>query len=396
LTINQNIAKLTQNIKDFIMKKNKVKYYPVGNGDTSIIKVNDVSIITDCNIREVKDGIYDVKKDLLEELDTRDDKPYADLFVLSHHDTDHCLNFQKHFHTGKVSDYYSEDEKIVVDELWVNEYILGDSNISDDSDAGVIKKEVQRRRDLYKNNNSSKDERGNRLVLIGYDDNDQFTNVPQYIPGDIVSQVNGVQLEKFDFFIHAPFKKDVIDCNASEDRNMSSIVYQARYYKSYNTEYCCRILHGGDADHYRWATIKEKTEKNSNGEALKWDIFQTPHHCSWTFFNDTPYKDADRGIDNSEAKQTSIDILNYKLSGGKVIATSKKIVNDKDNPPHYPAKNEYVDVVGATYFENTQEFYEEFDKPIVFEIDDLGPTLKRATTAAISSGVKKPSRAGTI
>ena len=48
------------------MNKNKVKYYPVGNGDTSIIKVNDVSIITDCNIREVKDGIYDVKKNLLE------------------------------------------------------------------------------------------------------------------------------------------------------------------------------------------------------------------------------------------------------------------------------------------------------------------------------------------
>ena len=103
-----------------------------------------------------------------------------------------------------------------------------------------------------------------------------------------------------------------------------------------------------------------------------------------------------RQEEHAKAKQTSIDILNYKLSGGKVIATSKKIVNDKDNPPHYPAKNEYVDVVGDTNFENTQEFYEEFNKPLVFEIDNLGATLKRATTAVISSGVKKPSRAGII
>lgn len=376
------------------MGKKKVKYYPVGNGDTSLFTVDNVTIITDCNIREVKDGIYDVKKDLLEELDKRDDKPYADLFILTHHDNDHCLNFRKHFHTGKVSSYVADDEKIIIDELWVNEYILGDDNITDDSDAGEIRSEVKRRRNLYKNNDSSKDELGNRLVLIGYDDNDNFTNVPQYIPGQTVNEINETTIDKFEFFIHAPFKADVIDCNASADRNMSSIVYQARFFKSNGTDFACRVLHGGDADHYRWAKIKEKSEKNDNEDALKWDIFQTPHHCSWTFFNDTPYKDDDKNIDNSEPKQTSIDILNYKLTGAKVVATSKKIVDDKDNPPHYPAKNEYVSVVGKANFENTQKFYDEHKKPIVFEINDYGATLKRAAIAGIGAGVKKPSRAG--
>lgn len=376
------------------MGRKKVKYYPVGNGDTSLFTVDNMTIITDCNIREVKDGIYDVKKDLLKELDKRDDKPYADLFILTHHDNDHCLNFRKHFHTGKVSSYAADDEKIIIDELWVNEYILADENISDDSDAGEIRKEVRRRRNLYKNNDSSKDERGNRLVLIGYDDNNNFTNVPQYIPGEIVKEINGTVFDKFEFFIHAPFKADVIDCNASADRNMSSIVYQARFFKSNGTDFACRVLHGGDADHYRWATIKEKSEKNKNEDALKWDIFQTPHHCSWTFFNDTPYKDDDKDIDNSEPKQTSIDILNYKLSGAKVVATSKAIVNNSDNPPHYPARTEYVDVVGESNFKNTHKFYEDFEKPIVFEIDDYGATLIKATTSAISSGLSKPSRAG--
>lgn len=376
------------------MGKKKIKYYPVGNGDTSLLKTNNANIITDCNIREVKDGIYDVKKDLVEELDKRDDKPYTDLFILTHHDNDHCLSFKKHFPTGKVSSYDTDDEKIIIDELWVNEYILGDENISDDGDAGVIRKEVKRRRNLYKNNDSSKNERGNRLVLIGYDDNNNFTNVPQHIPGQIVNEINGTTLDKFEFFIHAPFKADVIESNAIADRNMSSIVYQARFFKTNGTDFACRILHGGDADHYRWATIKEKSEKNDNKDALEWDIFQTPHHCSWTFFNDTPYKDDDKGIDNSEPEQTSIDILNYKLTGAKVVATSKGIVNNDDNPPHYPARTEYVNIVGESNFKNTQKFYEDFEKPIVFEIDNYGATLIKAAAAAISSGLSKPSRAG--
>jgi len=376
------------------MSKKKIKYYPVGNGDTSLIKIGNANIITDCKIREVKDDIYDVKKDLVEELEERDGKSYTDIFILTHHDNDHCQNFGKHFHTGKVSSYVESDEKIIIDELWVNEYILGDDNVSDDSDAGIIRKEVKRRRNLYKNNDNSRSERGNRLVLIGYDDNDNFTNVPQYVPGNIVSEANGQSFDKFDLFIHAPFKADVVDCNAIGDRNMSSVVYQARFYKNNGTDYSCRILHGGDADHYRWATIKEKSEKNKNTDALEWDIFQTPHHCSWTFFNDTPYKDDDKDIDNSEPKQTSLDILNYKLTGAKVVATSKLVVDDKDNPPHYPARNEYVDVVGKTNFENTQKFYDDHKKAVVFEINDYGATLKRAATAVIGTGVKKPSRAG--
>lgn len=376
------------------MSKKIIKYYPVGNGDTSLFKTSNANIITDCNIREVKDGIYDVKEDLVKELEKRNDRPYTDLFVLTHHDNDHCLNFGKHFHTGKISSYDDDDEKIIIDELWVNEYILGDDNISDDTDAGIIRKEVRRRRNLYKNNDSAKNERGNRLVLIGYDDNNNFTNVPQHIPGQVVNEINDTTLDKFEFFIHAPFKADVIDCNANEDRNMSSIVYQARFYKSYGSDFSCRVLHGGDADHYRWAKIKEKSEKNDNEDALEWDIFQTPHHCSWTFFNDTPYKDDDKNIDNSEPKQTSIDILNYKLTGAKVVATSKKIVDDKDNPPHYPARTEYTNVVGSSNFKNTQKFYDDFKKPIVFEIDDYGATLIKATAAAISSGLSKPSRAG--
>ena len=77
--------------KENIMNKHILKYYHVGNGDTSIIKLKDnTTIITDCRIRNVEDGIYDVKKDLLDTLETNSDgNSFVDLFILTHADQDH-------------------------------------------------------------------------------------------------------------------------------------------------------------------------------------------------------------------------------------------------------------------------------------------------------------------
>ena len=53
------------------MANNKVKYYPVGNGDMSLTTLKDnTTILIDCNIREGdkdSDGnnIYNVKEDLI-------------------------------------------------------------------------------------------------------------------------------------------------------------------------------------------------------------------------------------------------------------------------------------------------------------------------------------------
>jgi len=379
------------------LSKHQIRYYPVDNGDTSLIKLKDgITIITDCKIRKVEDGIFDVKKDLLSNLQKRDEKPYTDLFILSHHDQDHCLNFEKHFYCGNVDDYDEDNDehkdKIIIDELWVNSYILSD-NISENSSAIFLKKEVERRRDLHKNNKSEKDNRGNRLVLVGSDVDDNFKNVPQHYPGREYKSINGNAIDGFSFFIHAPLKQSIIEGNAKSDRNATSIVYQARFYN--NNEIVCRAIFGGDADHYRWAKIKGITEEKGNQDALKWDIFLAPHHCSWTFFNDTPYKDKDKNIDNSEPQQTSLDILNYHNQGAWVVASSKEVKDDNDNPPHYPAKKEYVAKVGENKFKNTAKYYSEFKEPILFEIEDNNVKLSRsATLASVSTGTYRPSRAG--
>ncbi len=93
------------------MTKHLLKFYPVANGDTSLIKlVNKTTILIDCKIRDgEKDTndnvIFDVKKDLLSEVQRVNSNPYVDLFILSHGDQDHCQGFEKHFYTGSPETY---------------------------------------------------------------------------------------------------------------------------------------------------------------------------------------------------------------------------------------------------------------------------------------------------
>ena len=98
------------------MSKDILKFYPVDNGDTTLIKLsNKTTILFDCKIRSnEKNGddydIFDVKMDLLEVIEKRDSIPFLDMFALTHPDEDHCLGFEKHFYAGKPN-YYNDEDK---------------------------------------------------------------------------------------------------------------------------------------------------------------------------------------------------------------------------------------------------------------------------------------------
>ena len=105
----------------------KIKFYPVDNGDNVLIKLDDkTTVIVDCQIRDCEentDGVttYDVKKDLIKELN-KDSKnnPYVDLFINSHPHNDHCLGFEKNFYCGSPDNYTDsnrKNEEIIIGEL---------------------------------------------------------------------------------------------------------------------------------------------------------------------------------------------------------------------------------------------------------------------------------------
>lgn len=375
------------------MGSHKIKFYPVDNGDNTLIMLSDdTTILIDCKMRtsaedKEDETKFDVKADLIKCLKKKNNNLFVDLFVLTHPDKDHCHGFKKHFYVGKPDDYSKENrenDEIIIEEMWVTSMLF---NGASNDDAKVFKKEAERRRKLWDNDDVSKNEPGNRIRMIGYDGDDKFENVPSSIPGDIVSKINNSKKSNFEFFIHSPFKATLITATAEKDKNYSSIVLQARFkINSTDSEYAALVLLGGDADHNNWNEIYNKSEKHDNLDKLLWDIFLAPHHCSWTFFNDVPYGDPEA---TKTPKENSINILERKQKGGKIIASCKTIKDNEDNPPHYEAKKQYVKKLDSKedFIELAKEPTEKAPEYVEFVITKNGPTKapKKASTSALTS-----------
>jgi hypothetical protein len=380
---------------------NQIKYYPVDNGDMSLITVEESSytttILVDCNIRESAKGDddptqFDVKSDLLVSLKKRkvndvDDVPYVDIFILTHGDDDHLHGFKNNFYQGDPKNYKKknkDENEILVDVLWFSPMVMGSATNDDEK---CFNKEAKRRIQLHRDNSVDKDLAGNRIVIVGYDANEDLDGLDlvRRVPGDVVTRFNDRELKTFSIFLHSPYQHQLTD--EEVDKNRVSVVFQARFKSNATThEFCTLAMFSGDADHYAWATIMDKTKRHKNDvnqQALKWDLFMAPHHCSWTFFNDTPQ------ADHPVPVKTSLEVLDYRRGVAKVIASSKEILNDDDNPPHYKAKEQYVKKVKGENFLNTVTAIKKgkTPQPIIFEITAQGPMQpKKKEGSAIAAG----------
>lgn len=350
----------------------KIKFYPVDNGDTVLIKVDKTTIQIDANIRN-NDDCYDVMEDLLDELSTDSEGRYhLDLFMLTHPDEDHCRGIDTNYYLGapdKYSDADKDDDLVIIDELMVTPMLFSDAT---STPAKALKKEANRRRKLWDEDSPDKNKAGNRLVIIGYDGDKKYENVPSYIPGETIKKVNGKTMTLLEFFVHSPFKDSLVEGRAESDKNATSIVMQARFKKaSWDTKPSALYLFGGDADHYIWEEIQNQSSAHYNGEKLDFDIFLAPHHCSWTYFNDVPYK---KGETDEPVESSKKLIKDHKTSGAVIIASSKQIKDDDDNPPHYPAKKEYVKLIGSSdkFISLAEEPDSKNPKPVVYEVTSSG------------------------
>ena len=380
------------------MSKNYIKYYPVCNGDQSLITLADsTTILVDCNIRESAKGdedetLFDAHKDLLESIrKDKDGVPYVDVFVLTHGDQDHCRGFSTNFYQGDPGKYSEKDKKnnlIRVDAMWFSPMIAEEHTNDDES---AYQKEAERRLALHRKNDATKDDAGNRIRIIGYDGSADYKDLDHLrsIPGSIVNRFNDKEQDTFSVFIHSPFKEALT--SAEKDKNSTSIVFQARFKESKgDSDFITLAMFGGDSDHYSWDKILSETKKSGKDKtesALQWDLFLAPHHCSWSFFNDRPQEE------NKEPKETSLKVLDYRRgSAPKVIASCKVIKKERPNPPHDAAKTEYIAKVQSSNFLNTAvyDLKGKTPQPIIFEITRQGPVPpKKAEGASQGTGSSK-------
>lgn len=385
--------------KDMVMDPS-ITYFPVGNGDTTLIELSDgCQILIDCNITtasedEADDSRYDVRTHLLSAC--RRDKsntPHLDAFILTHPDQDHCRGFDKIFYLGKPSQYgdsHKKQDLIIIDELWFAPRIFWphDGKLCDN--AKRVLKEAKRRIEVFRSPDKEGNKAGNRIRIIGYSDNEQLKGLDEVItvPGNEISVVNGDSKTDFSFFVHGPFKKDT-DSEWSQ-RNDTSIVLHARFSVD-GVDRAGLAFFGGDAEWPIWEAIVDRSDDND----LKWDLFFAPHHCSWTFFNDVPQEN------NPDPQPCSLDLLKKKTKRAVVVASCKPIEDDDDNPPHHAAKEEYVNVVGSKFFVTMEYPNSKKTLPLRFEISAGGPVKidpgdggKSASLSGLIPVVGRPQRYG--
>ena len=356
--------------------ESEVRYYPVGNGDTTLMTTPEgQEVLVDCKLAD-SDPPFDVRSDLVERLGKHDGKPYLPAFILTHGDEDHCLGFDRTFHTGPPAEYEASDDElapILIGTLWFSPHILNDEELCDDAQA--YRKEAERRLQLYKDGADSKGDPGNRIVVIGYKSDEGLADLPsdiRFSAGSKIESVDHTPEPNFRIFVHAPFKNELD--NEEVKRNDTSISFMASF-DAEGMENASKFFFGGDAKYTVLEEIRRQTaDYRDNEQWLEYDVLQTPHHCSWSSFGEVPYQDG------AEPSEGVLELLNYGRDGALVVASSKPVVDDDDNPPHHPAKEEYVGLAGRDRFFCTMEHpHEDNPQPIVFSVTADGPARERTT-----------------
>ncbi len=167
------------------MASTTVTYFPVGNGDMTLIALGDTlstKVLIDCNIREAADDLEDDTRDVAKDLRARlkrdgTKRPYVDALLLSHPDQDHCRGLQKHFYLGPPEDYPDDkkpdqEKRIFIRELWSSPLVFRRASklFALCEDANAFNAEARRRVKVNRDEKFRGVEEGNRILILGEDE----------------------------------------------------------------------------------------------------------------------------------------------------------------------------------------------------------------------------------
>lgn len=356
--------------------KSQVHFWKVGTGDsTSIVIQEDVVLQVDLhdNPTDENDNISIVDR-LVEDLPTIDGSPYLDGFALTHPDQDHIKGFENLLN------------KVTIGEIWFTPRVFKEYKKDLCDDAVVFRDEAMRRVKLAIETDGNLDA-GDRVRMIGYDEllkTEAFEGFPDElltVPGNAITELDGVDYHgQFRAFIHAPFNE-----HEEHDRNDTSLAMQVVLGDDPAEG---GVLLFGDISYPVIRKIFDVSKENGNEDALAWQVFLAPHHCSKSVM----YQ---KEGDNEVLKQDILDDLQTAQVGDGVIVSSSVEVpatNKKgDNPPHAKAKAHYEEVAAGGFLCTHEEA--DADDTLCFNGDDgtltfEGGTSSHATTVdKVAAGV---------
>lgn len=383
--------------------EHKIKFYPVGNGDTSqIILTNKKRILMD--FRHIKnaeseseDGEINLKKSLKDELE-KEGIDFFDVVAFTHADKDHIENSSEFFELHHAKKYQGDD-RIKIKELWVPAaMILEEAEQNDKGSEFVIWRQEARHR-LREGKGIRVFSKPNRLKewleennLSVEDRKHLITDAGQLVPGFSLYN-DGVE-----FFCHSPFVKHVDD--HEEFRNEASLIFNIRFKCGENL---IDYLAVGDT---KWEILEEiviKSQKyrpslgKNNKDRLCWDIFNIPHHCSYLALSD------EKGDKETIPKQKIEELLLYGKEGSFIVSSSNKIPNNTEaykqtQPPHIQARKcyeKYLDKVkGCKFLVTMEESSKKNPNPIEFSIDENGVSIVDNWFTAPNIAITREYKAG--
>jgi hypothetical protein len=365
-------------------------FFPVSNGDMTLIRLdNGQTIIVDCNIRsnadDDDDDTPDVASDLRERL-TRDSKGrlYVDAFLLSHPDQDHINGLRNHFHLAPPSEWSKDDDKIIIREMWSSPIVFrrASKTLTLCEDAKAWSKEARRRVARFHEDGLNTSE-GNRILIMGEDVNGKTDDILDIVVklDDTFSACNRVDDGMFEARLLGPLTAEDDEDEEELEKNNSSVILWVSL-KGGGVNDRCRFLTGGDAGVGIWKRLW-KRHGHDNADWLTYDTLQAPHHCSWRSLSFDRWSELGEKVSvDPDAREA----LSQTRKGAVIIASSKPIKKDDDNPPHERAKREYIDILEGDpeRFTCTDEYWAKENQPLEFEIKASGITRKlaKATTLA--------------
>jgi hypothetical protein len=350
----------------------KIKFLPVGNGDTTLFENGETTILTDLNHRTSKEDdqdFFDVHVEVREACQDGRDSYKLDYFVITHPDQDHIRGFDEVFYVGDPSKYSSRSaekkNQVLIEEIWVSPYMEDFENKQDSSES--VFKEVKRRLDLSPEEQKKS---GNRIKVLEYKKEKSFT----------------ILKDDISYLILAPTKEESnIDksTNDNGDRkssNDSSLVILWKF-KEGTKE--AKVLIGGDAGVNVWNRIYDDFKHQLS--SIEHHILLSPHHCSRTAM---AIKIDETDYDYSENAKR---VLKNFSDDGFVISSSKEILDDDDNPPSHEAKQEYLKMlIEKKEHNHTKRFLNpdthDNNKPgkVVFELNESGLRLLAKSSISVT------------
>jgi beta-lactamase superfamily II metal-dependent hydrolase len=338
-------------------------FWPVGCGDSTTVVVSaDEVIQIDINDKLMADEEGNehipIVDELVATLPQHGGKPYLSCFVLTHPDLDHCRGFADLL------------KRVVIGEIWHTPRIFreyeDECELSDD--ALAFRAEAHRRA-IRCIDVGGDPGAGDRVRIIGYaselfEPGERYFGFPEdqfYTrPGNVISVLDGHYVgDRFEAFIHAPFKESLADA-----RNETSLAMQVVI----GPGNPIRGLFLGDLSYPSVMQVFDETHAHGNEARLTWNVLLSPHHCS----KKVMYED---GLFRPDVMA---EFSACQLSPGYVVASSNefKHANDPgDNPPHRVARNRYEEIVNDDFVCTGEVSTPEHVRPIIFTASPAGMVL---------------------